>query len=241
MSVNAYKWAWYEVPRKLLRDGERTVLLCLAEHADPDGFCRPSYERLASMCDCNRATIYRRLQRLMDLGLVLQVRRGSSKGASRRSNEYRLNLTAPAQHKPMNDIEYARVNRLDPDDQSRCATGSYPQPSRSDATGDQLQIATGAPDDPSRDATGPVASERDGTRRAAVQPQPYLNRKEPSARAHASCGERHVMPHTGEIVSCAEWGECQFRLTDEQLATNRLGLEQARAAIAAMGSKGGGR
>ena len=73
MSVNAYRWVWYELPSKILKDGERTILLCLAEHADPDGYCFPSYERIARMCDCDRSTVYRRLDRLTSLGLVQRV------------------------------------------------------------------------------------------------------------------------------------------------------------------------
>lgn len=67
MSVEAMAWAF----KQDLPDSQiKLVLLSLCDHADEDGRCWPSQERLAQKSACSVRTVRRRIQQLADMGIL---------------------------------------------------------------------------------------------------------------------------------------------------------------------------
>ena len=66
MSLEASIAAWSAD----LPPAEKLVLLCLADHADGDGRCWPSLDRVASRCGVHRGTVIRSLRALADAGHI---------------------------------------------------------------------------------------------------------------------------------------------------------------------------
>lgn len=85
MSVHAYAWAWQQDAGQT----EKLVLLAMCDFADHTGVCWPSHATLARMCGLHRATVFRAIERLIELGYVMRA-----KGRGK-SNTYRIMLAAP--------------------------------------------------------------------------------------------------------------------------------------------------
>lgn len=73
----------------------KLVLLILADHADSDGICWPSYRRIADRANISERQVARHVKDLRDLGVVTKLRTGTiiSEGNKRLrvSNAYRVN------------------------------------------------------------------------------------------------------------------------------------------------------
>lgn len=83
MSVEAMAWAF----KQKINDAQtKLVLLALCDHADENGLCWPSQERLADKAACSLDTAQRRLQRLETLGFITVRRR------RRQTSIYRISL-----------------------------------------------------------------------------------------------------------------------------------------------------
>jgi hypothetical protein len=171
-----------------------------------------------------------------------------------RANEYRLFVdTVPKlpseilEGSPMDSPVPPLPSLLDQEGVSRDDTPLYPQGVAPDATGGVAQRDTrgvaGRDRGVAPDATGGVAPD-------ATPHTRHIPVNNPQARLSESkhCGEVHRAPHTGEILTCAEWQRCGFKFTEDELEVNREGIAQARAAIDALkrsrsrraGSEGGG-
>ena len=78
----------------------KLVALILADHADADGFCWPSYRRIAERSCLSERTVRRYVHVLMDAGFVTKVRTGSVTSKSgrrlRTTNAYRIDADALA-------------------------------------------------------------------------------------------------------------------------------------------------
>lgn len=73
MSFQAMAWA---VEQKTGSTIGKAILLMLANYADSDGRCFPSYERIANDCECSRRSVISWVDRLEQLGLLKkEVRR----------------------------------------------------------------------------------------------------------------------------------------------------------------------
>ncbi|MEZ8192398.1 MULTISPECIES: helix-turn-helix domain-containing protein [Vibrio] len=68
----------------------KLVLLKLADNANDNGVCWPSYEYIADMCEVDRRTVMRHIKTLEEMGFVSVRTRKGEKGNS--SNVYQLNL-----------------------------------------------------------------------------------------------------------------------------------------------------
>jgi hypothetical protein len=90
MSIAALTWAWSQ---QGLPPSSKLVLLALADHADAQGHCWPSIERIKTMTGLSQATIYRVMQVLTGLGMVQQLPRGRG---------YAFNLTLDTIHDECN-------------------------------------------------------------------------------------------------------------------------------------------
>lgn len=77
MSVKAMSWAW---DQKGLSEGEKLLLMALADHADDDGICWPGQKRLAEKVGCTDRTIRTRLTRMETEGLIRRERRKTQSG-----------------------------------------------------------------------------------------------------------------------------------------------------------------
>lgn len=83
MSVEAMAWAF----KQEIDDAQtKLVLLALCDHADEDGLCWPSQERLAKKAACSHDTAARRLLALEKLGFIQRRRR------ARQNTIYRILL-----------------------------------------------------------------------------------------------------------------------------------------------------
>lgn len=73
----------------------KLVAVILADHADQDGVCWPSYRRIAEMTSQTERNVARHVKELIDLGIITKLRTGTivKKGGQsvRLSNAYRLN------------------------------------------------------------------------------------------------------------------------------------------------------
>lgn len=77
---------------KGLKPAAKVVLIQLADfHNKETGRCNPSAQRLADECEMDRATVFRHLKSLEELGLVTRHAKGDDKGG-RSSNQYELHL-----------------------------------------------------------------------------------------------------------------------------------------------------
>lgn len=88
----------------------KLVAVILADHADQDGVCWPSYRRIAEMTSQSERQVARHVKELIELGIVTKLRTGTivkQDGKSvRLSNAYRLNAHV---------IEGRRTLKLSPD------------------------------------------------------------------------------------------------------------------------------
>lgn len=69
---------------------KKFVLVKLADNANDDGVCWPSYDHIAEMCEMSRRTVIRHIAELEKMGLIsVRTRKGSE---GNKSNVYQLNL-----------------------------------------------------------------------------------------------------------------------------------------------------
>ncbi len=78
MSVTAIDWALRKV--KGVTATQKLILICLANHAGPDGSCWPAQKTLASYSGLARQTINRTLSELENSGLISSLRQKDKAG-----------------------------------------------------------------------------------------------------------------------------------------------------------------
>jgi hypothetical protein len=78
MSFKAMAWAADTKPKTLV---QKFLLLMLANVADADGHCWPSYQYLADMCLCTRRCVIQNMQALEDQGFIRRHTRTKSDGS----------------------------------------------------------------------------------------------------------------------------------------------------------------
>lgn len=100
MSIAAVSWALNEV--RGLRAAEKAILIALADRADADGYCFPSYQDITERSGAHRETVALALKKFEELGLIERKRRYS------KSNEYHLCI---AQKEAVNVEERANQNK----------------------------------------------------------------------------------------------------------------------------------
>ena len=89
MSVQAIDWALRLV--KNVTPTQKLILICLANHAGPDGTCWPSQAVISEYTELSQKTIYRNLAELEKEGFVRSVHRQDKAGRDL-SKTYLLNL-----------------------------------------------------------------------------------------------------------------------------------------------------
>lgn len=72
MSVHAIEWAWRQ---QVANPTQKLVLMALADHANGDGQCWPSMDRVAQLAGCSDRTARRHIDDLCDGGLVAKDER----------------------------------------------------------------------------------------------------------------------------------------------------------------------
>ncbi|WP_105629767.1 helix-turn-helix domain-containing protein [Cronobacter malonaticus] len=72
----------------------KLVLIKLADNANDDGECWPSYQHIADHCECSKSAVKEHISALIKLGLMTKENRvGVNNGKGNTSNVYRLHLT----------------------------------------------------------------------------------------------------------------------------------------------------
>ena len=97
MSSSARDWAWQQRLPRLPNGAQATaklVLLYLAERADANGVCWPSFAAIAQATGSTPPAVNRALRRLTELGLVVAIRRSDALGR-RSSSRYELRVATP--------------------------------------------------------------------------------------------------------------------------------------------------
>ena len=90
MSVRAMAWAWEQD----LAEGDKLLLMALADHADDEGKCWPGQESLGRKIGRSERTVRERLKRLESLGMITRNPRYNGKG-HRSSDVILLHLAQP--------------------------------------------------------------------------------------------------------------------------------------------------
>ncbi|WP_370559402.1 helix-turn-helix domain-containing protein [Edwardsiella tarda] len=74
----------------------KLVLIKLADNANDNGECWPSYQHIADHCECSKSAVRTHIEALIGMGLLVKENRiGNNNGKGNKSNVYYLNLTAP--------------------------------------------------------------------------------------------------------------------------------------------------
>lgn len=89
MSLQAMDWALRKV--RGLSPTQKLILICLGNHAGPDGTCWPSQSVISEYTELSRETIYRNLSDLEKRGLIRSIHRRDQSGRDL-SKTYVLNL-----------------------------------------------------------------------------------------------------------------------------------------------------
>ncbi|EAP4074769.1 helix-turn-helix domain-containing protein [Salmonella enterica] len=72
----------------------KLVLIKLADNANDNGECWPSYQHIADHCECSKSAVKEHISALIKLGLMTKENRvGVNNGKGNTSNVYRLHLT----------------------------------------------------------------------------------------------------------------------------------------------------
>lgn len=88
MSIKATNWA-FSLPLELRA---KFTLLAICDHADDEGTCWPSRDRVAEKTGQSRSTVQRKIKEMQDLGILVLFERFRQDG-SRTTDEIRLDLT----------------------------------------------------------------------------------------------------------------------------------------------------
>ena len=73
----------------------KLVLIKLADNANDNGECWPSYQHIADHCECSKSAVKEHISALIKLGLMTKENRlGVNNGKGNASNVYRLHLTS---------------------------------------------------------------------------------------------------------------------------------------------------
>jgi hypothetical protein len=88
MSVKVSAWVWENGPEQT---SEKLLLLALADHANDDGICYPSVDRLSIMVACSPRHVRRLRDSLIEQGYLSKIQFGGMVGDVKRSNVYKVN------------------------------------------------------------------------------------------------------------------------------------------------------
>jgi len=95
MSIRASNWAWNLLGEVELSDGQKLILLRLADHADTEGLCWPGNASIATTLGCSERTVERAKARLRELGLVATEPRLLDDGKGRKTDAIQLRIDQP--------------------------------------------------------------------------------------------------------------------------------------------------
>lgn len=74
----------------------KLVLIKLADNANDNGECWPSYQHIADHCECSRSAVRTHIDALIGMGVLTKENRmGINNGKGNTSNVYYLNLDNP--------------------------------------------------------------------------------------------------------------------------------------------------
>ena len=91
MSIAASKWAW---DVRGVTPVQKVILLCIADHANKDGEnAFPGIARIADECCMDRSTAMRNIEKLVDAGLLVKIKRTGGEGGGAKSNLYSVPIS----------------------------------------------------------------------------------------------------------------------------------------------------
>lgn len=104
MSIAAINWALNVVTD--ITATQKAILISLADRADEDGFCYPSYDDICRRSCASRKTLISTLKVLEELELITRHRRYSQ------STIYRVNIT-PMDRSKMTPMDRSKITPMD--------------------------------------------------------------------------------------------------------------------------------
>jgi len=104
MSIKAMTWAFDQ----LMSGNDKVILLALADHADENGICWPSINRIAERSCVSRRTVINILAKLETSGFLTK-----DVGGGRKSNRYAINMRG-AEVAPVQTAAPQQCNGLHP-------------------------------------------------------------------------------------------------------------------------------
>ena len=118
MSVKIMSWAWsqkIEPTRKL-------ILMALADHADDDGVCWPSMNKLADKCSVSRRTVLRNINALKEDGIISSSHRHREDGSMSSSSTL---STLIINHTPCDKMSHPPATLMTPPLRHGCHTMNH--------------------------------------------------------------------------------------------------------------------
>lgn len=79
----------------------KLVLLKLADNANDDGWCWPSYRHIAEQCELSRSAVRQHVEDLIQMGYIQKINRLGASGTPNKSNYYRLMISADGAPTPV--------------------------------------------------------------------------------------------------------------------------------------------
>ncbi|MBF0785748.1 helix-turn-helix domain-containing protein [Muribacter muris] len=88
---------------KIGNPARKLVLLKLADNANDDGVCFPSYQYIADQCEISRRSAINHIDTLVEMGFVSKKERKNKDGSS--SNLYQLHLDKPSENSALGGVK----------------------------------------------------------------------------------------------------------------------------------------
>jgi len=101
----SFKWTAAAFDAKVGNSTAKLILIKMADNANDEGECWPSYKTLAAAAECSRRTVINQVKKLQDRGYILSEKRERNDGSTT-SNMYKLiyNMNGQPLHPPSETV-----------------------------------------------------------------------------------------------------------------------------------------
>lgn len=172
MSVKMIGWAW---DVRVDNPTRKLVLVALADHANGDGVCWPSMQKIAALAECSVKSVQRHIDALEEMGVLTRTRRARNREGKYGGYEYTLAgpgaAVGPASGQETGGPSPQDTESAGPPDEN----ATDPQDSLTDGHSD---LRSESPLPPDTESAGPGDSESGGLKKEepSVGLEPSENR-----------------------------------------------------------------